>query len=197
MQRAFQTALLILALAAVGCSEDNPRVGRAAIASRSDNDFTNLVLPVMLRDCGFQACHGSSERFFRVFGPGRTRIDDGKTRCLDSDGAPPCPYDQVSGTERDTSWYLAESMIDPVHPANSLLLTKPLAVAAGGADHEGVDKYGRNVYRTPDDDGYKTIARWVLYEAPRMAAGVTTPPVTVTAGTGGGAAGAPGFSFTQ
>jgi hypothetical protein len=53
-------------------------------------------------------------------------------------------------------------MIDKADPASSLLLRKPLAVEAGGAGHLGVDKYGRNVYRTAQDTGYLVLARWVM-----------------------------------
>jgi hypothetical protein len=71
-------------------------------------------------------------------------------------------------------------------------LRKPLAVERGGADHEGVDKYGRNVYRTPDDEGFSTIARWVwayaesqnqrirAAPAPAAAAGAAAPATAPT-----------------
>ena len=172
----------LLAIAAAGCGEENPRVGLASIPARDDKEFVTAVLPILLRDCGFQACHGSQERFFRVYGPGRTRlpstvpilIEDPKT-------------DGLQGYERDYTMQLARSMIDPDNPADSLLLRKPLAVEAGGAAHEGVDKYGRNVYRTPGDDGYRKLARWVFYIAPTMAAA----PPPVVAGAAGAAALAP------
>jgi hypothetical protein len=191
MQRAFQTALLILVLAAGGCSEDNS--GSAVIAVRDEGQFTNMVLPVLQRDCGFQACHGAPERFFRVFGPGRTRIFR-SDKCLNKTD-PPCPFDPLTGDEQYDSLLLAQSMIDPQNPSESLLLRKPLAVESGGADHEGVDKYGRNVYRTTRDEGYRIIARWVLYEAPRMAAATTpvvvgNPPPAGSGATAGATAGA-------
>jgi hypothetical protein len=50
------------------------------------------------------------------------------------------------------------------------LLQKPLAIAAGGSGHLGVDKYGRDVYRTAQDSGYVVLARWV-YSKPQE----TTP----------------------
>lgn len=169
------------ALAAAGCAEEN---GQAAIAKRDDLEFTTIVMPVLLRDCGFPACHGSQERFFRVYGPGRTRLrDENVTEA----------FARLSGLERDYSLQLALSMIDPVDPGNSLLLRKPLAVEAGGAAHEGVDKYGRNVYRTPDDDGYLKIARWVFNVIPPSPTTSTPPatPVPVTPVAGAAAAPAP------
>src|SRR5262245_16519045 len=61
----------LVALAAAGCTEEN---GYTTVPDRDDLEFTGTVLPILLRDCGFQACHGSQERFFRVYGPGRTRL---------------------------------------------------------------------------------------------------------------------------
>jgi hypothetical protein len=168
MRRAYQVALLMLSLAAGGCA--GPDFNRPATYAEGDiNEFTNVVMPVLARDCGFQACHGSSERFFRIYGIGRQRIPTvGITECLKG-SPPPCYYDQLNGSERDYSLQLAESFVDPANPNESLLLRKPLAVEAGGSDHAGVDKYGRNVYRTPDDQGFLVLQRWVFNVATKMA----------------------------
>ncbi len=144
--------------------------------------FSVEVMPVLLRDCGFHACHGSSERFFRVWGPGRTRYDDTKTTCRKS-FAPPCYYDELDGYDRDASLQFARSFIDLDNPADSLLLRKPLALERGGAPHDGVDRWGRNVYRTPHDEGFLVLSRWVFayaeaqhaYEAQRSGQRVPAP----------------------
>ena len=109
------------------------------------------VFPVLLRDCGFHTCHGSSERFFRIWGPGRARMNPA-TRA----------FDLTTGPEISTGYQLVLSMIDARHPGRSLLLRKPLALEAGGSTHLGADKFGRNIYRTANDAGYLTIARWVF-----------------------------------
>jgi hypothetical protein len=167
MRRAYQVALLMLSLAAGGCA--GPNFDKPATYAEGDlNEFTNFVLPVLARDCGFQACHGSSERFFRIYGVGRQRIPTTDSVCQ-NDSPPPCYFNDLSGSERDYSLQLAESFVDPANPGESLLLRKPLAVEAGGSDHAGVDKYGRNVYRTPDDQGFLVIQRWVFNVATKMA----------------------------
>lgn len=186
MHRAFKVGLLALAallpVLTGACSLDNSG-GQTVIEVRDVdrfvlNEFSGPVMSVLLRDCGFQACHGSPERFFRVWGPGRTRFDTSKTEC-ENHSAPPCPWDILDAFERDYSLRFARSMIDLAKPEDSLLLRKPLAVERGGADHEGVDKYGRNVYRTQDDDGFRTLARWVFAyaEAQKLAgqAAAVTP----------------------
>ena len=174
MSRALQLVALLLALN--GCAEPLQPV---KIADRSLNDFTAFVIPVLLRDCGFQACHGSQERFFRVYGPGRTRHDPSTPEVGPEAG--------LTGFERDYSYQLALGMIDREDPARSPLLRKPLAVEAGGSGHEGVDKYGRNVYRTPDDEGYLQIAQWVFSE-PKVA---PVSPASGAPAAGAPAAGAP------
>ena len=168
MTRVLQLVTLLLALQ--GCSE---QLQPGTVANRDLSNFTAFVMPVLLRDCGFQACHGSQERFFRVFGPGRTRYSP-DTEALA----------ELTGYERDYTYQLARGMVDQDDPARSVLLRKPLAVEAGGSGHEGVDKYGRNVYRTPDDEGYLQIAQWVFSEAGAAgaagatgAAGAAAPPV--------------------
>jgi hypothetical protein len=181
MRRAYQVALLVLSLAAGGCA--GPDFDKPATYARGDdNEFTNVVMPVLARDCGFQACHGSSERFFRIYGVGRQRLPIDPTAACENDSMPPCYYNDLNGNERDYSLQIAQSFVDPANPNESLLLRKPLAVEAGGSDHSGVDKYGRNVYRTPDDQGFLVIQRWVFNVATKMA---------YVGGTSTGQAGAP------
>jgi hypothetical protein len=154
---------IVLALAGIACADTS---GFAEVPRYSQDEFSVVVLPVLLRDCGFHACHGSQERFFRVYGPGRVRLDP-----LEE------PFAELDGFEAEISFSLAKGMIDPNDPKQSPLLRKPLAVEAGGSGHEGVDKFGRNVYRTPDDDGFLTLQRWVFSYAPQLqpAPGVTPP----------------------
>ena len=120
------------------------------IAMPDRAQFEAEVYPVLLRDCAFQACHGSTERFFQVLGPGRLRL------MPLNDQPEPMPEEVQHSYER------ARSMIDVRAPERSLLLRKPLAVEAGGTGHEGVDDFGRNVYSSKLDPGYAAIERWVL-----------------------------------
>lgn len=120
------------------------------------SDFTDEVYPVLLRDCGFQTCHGSQERFFQVWGPGRTRLDPSRSTALDP----------ATDAEINTSYQRALSMVDATDRARSLLLRKSLANEAGGAGHLGADRYGRNVYRSRDDQGYLVLSRWVFKSQP-------------------------------
>lgn len=166
----------LLVLAAVGCAEpvEEPVAARRAFAQ-----FRTEVYPVLLRDCGFPACHGAPERFLRVLGPGRNRLTN-------ADGTVPEAFDTPTAREQELTFQLALSMIDENDVEDSLLLRKPLAVEAGGYGHLGADSYGRDVYRTMQDAGYVKIARWVF----------SPPPMMPGSSGAGGMAGASGMSGT-
>jgi hypothetical protein len=137
-------------VAAIGC-ESPPPDGPAA--RRDFAAFRMTVYPVLLRDCGFPACHGAAGRLLRVWGPGRTR--------LPGISSTPEAFDLPTGDELSASYSLALSFIDDGDPTRSDLLRKPLAIEAGGVSHAGVDQYGRNVYRTSQDQGLQALLAWV------------------------------------
>ncbi|MEY4581043.1 MAG: hypothetical protein RL701_5746 [Pseudomonadota bacterium] len=150
-------SLVVGVLAAVGCAETDetwqvPMVEYAL--------FKDDVYPVLLRDCGFHGCHGSGDRYFRVWGPGRVRLAVKGQR--DESSA----FDPVTDLEINSSYQSAIGFVDARDARRSLLLRKPLATEAGGAGHLGVDKYGRNVYRTPDSPGYLELSKWVFSVMP-------------------------------
>lgn len=150
-----------LAMLGVGCADP---IADSQFARRDFKDFNRQVYPVLLRDCGFPECHGAPERFFRVWGPGRVRLEKPETVNGVEELVLPGPFDVPTAAEQLGTMNFALSMIEQRNPAESLLLRKPLSVEAGGAGHRGVDAYGRDVYRTTQDSGYVTLARWVLSE---------------------------------
>lgn len=106
---------------------------------------------MLARDCGFPACHGAPDRFFRVWAPNRTRLDPGTTAL----GAP------VTPAELDATYDRARSMLASASsPEASLLVRKPLDDAAGGSEHMGRDARGHNVYASKDAPGWRAIAGW-------------------------------------
>jgi hypothetical protein len=143
---------ILTVLAAASCASvvDDP------VLSTPDRVvFDAQVYPILVRDCGHTGCHGSENRFFRVVGPGHVRLDPA-TRLA----AP------VTEAELALSYNRARSMIDPSDPNHSPLLIKSLEVSQGGADHEGTDSFGRNVYRSPEDPDFQVLVRWALGVSP-------------------------------
>jgi hypothetical protein len=121
--------------------------------------FELQVYPVLLRDCGFPECHGSQQRFFRVYGPGRVRYPS----------PTPTPiFAPATAAEISASYHRARSMLaneDGVDHAP--LLRKPLY-----AEHGGADDWGENVYRSASDPNYVILANWA-HSVPRGAAAPT------------------------
>lgn len=141
-------ALPLTAALACACASTEES---SALASPDRAVFDTKVWPILVRDCGFSECHGNEPRFFRVVGPGHVRLDPA-TR----------PTDPVTPAELQLSYERARSMLNAADLEASLLLLKPLEVAAGGSGHEGTDSFGRNVYRTLDDPNFQTLVRWAM-----------------------------------
>ncbi len=119
--------------------------------------FETEIYPQLARDCGFPACHGNDQRFFQVWSPGRARLDP-------STGILAAP----TRAELERSYERALSMLGSYGgaavPTDALLLRKPLEASAGGAAHQGLDAFGRNVYPSPDDPGWQRLAQWARGE---------------------------------
>lgn len=146
-------ALLVAAALAPGCSVAEQDL---AVPAADPTMFRTTVYPVLLADCGFPACHGNRERFFRVFGPGRTRLREATE-----------PYAAATADELAESFTRARSMlISPDGARRSPLLRKPLAVDAGGAGHGGEDAWGANLYATKQDPRFQALFFWATAEAP-------------------------------
>jgi hypothetical protein len=159
VQRAALFALVCLGACGV---EPSP----LRLASPDKMQFVETVYPILLRDCGFPACHGAQDRFFRVYGPGRSRFAAAK----DADPGDPATEDEIS-----QSYERTRSMIDAKHPQQSLLLRKPLAAKAGGSGHKGTDAFDRNVYATVQEPSYQALRNWVFSLTAAQAAPGTSP----------------------
>lgn len=139
-----------LVLAVMGCSSESIEPPPAA-PDRAR--FEAEVLPILATDCAFPDCHGNPQRFFRLYVPGRTRFDPSSALLA--------PMTRV---EIDASYERARSMLqasedDPATDAP--LVRKPLDITAGGAPHRGLDRFGRDVFASPDDPRYQAIVRWI------------------------------------
>jgi hypothetical protein len=140
-----------------GMAACSDAAGPLELAQPDAERFAADVYPVLLRDCAMSECHGSSQRFFRVVGPGRVRLSKATQ-----------PLEPATDAEIMASYDRARSMLVPApHADQSLLLRKPLELAAGGASHMGRDAFGRNVYATKDDPGYVAITQWAMTTAPK------------------------------
>lgn len=165
-----------VAASSPGCPTGGAWSGNVGTADYAT--FESEVYPVLMRDCGYPNCHGIEQRAFQVWGPGRTRLE------IESD--------DVRVDERKRTYARALSVLytDGSRPlSESPLLAKPLEISAGGATHGGVDRYGRNVYRSQADAGFQVLWRWAqsMPVTTNTAAGTAPAGTMTTASAGVGA----------
>jgi hypothetical protein len=164
-----EAVALGLALACISCQPmESSWSGEIGVAEQAQ--FEREVYPVLLRDCAYSECHGAPQRYFQIYGPGRTRLEPKKG------------VDMLA-EERRVSYERALSMLitDGSQPVESSpLLVKPLEVGLGGAHHGGRDVFGRNVYRSTSDPAFMTLVRWAMPRRvpwlPSSAAEALPPP---------------------
>jgi hypothetical protein len=138
---------LVLLLLAGACE---PAPNDPEPPATDPDEFREVVYPILLADCAFVACHGTSDRFFAIYGPGRARLDPASL-----------PYDPPTPEELAFSHARARSMlVSPQGPRQAPLLRKPLAVSAGGAGHGGDDVWGAAIYASKTDPRYEALFFW-------------------------------------
>ena len=144
MNRIARLAVLLAACSPAGSDYELPNSDPIA--------FEEEVYPILLRDCAFSGCHGDPRRFFRIYGPGRTRLDPETL-----------PYAAATPEELAQSFDRARSMLlSPSGPRQAPLLRKPLAVSAGGSGHEGDAPGGAAIYASKEDPSYVTLFFWAI-----------------------------------
>lgn len=142
-----------MALGPWACAtEDTALVPRVSYA-----DFSEQAYPVLLRDCAFPACHGNSERFFQVYGPGRARIPGS-----DEDGETPSLTAPATKKEIEVSFARARSML--MHRGSDITMAPLLRKPLQGGAHLGLDAWGRNVYIDEAMPGYEVLLNWASGE---------------------------------
>jgi hypothetical protein len=142
----------------ISACESNPELA-GALPTPDGEQFVHEVYPLLLRDCAFSGCHGAPERFLRIVGPGRVRLQGIAPRDEPRLEEVMLSYDRARATLSTTAT-----------PEQSLFLRKPLALAAGGQTHEGSDAFGRNVYASKADPRYSVLLEWArsFGEAPNI-----------------------------
>jgi hypothetical protein len=114
--------------------------------------FRCKVQPILTRSCAAYACHGSSDRYFKLFGRNRLRIG-GTIATLNA---------PMTAAERAWNYDAARAQVDLASPAASYLLLKPLAAAAGGYYHGATTLFAKqNVFLDALDSDYLILEKWI------------------------------------
>jgi hypothetical protein len=161
MTRAFLALALLCA-----CPSPDPKQGIDP-ANQPDalldyNDFVCNVQPVLIRRCSYLGCHGNPQHAMRLYSPGKLRAADDGTR-NGRDG-------MLSGIEVELNFQSASGLVLTATPAERaapnlqkvLLLGKPLARRAGGAEHHGVGIFPVFPAKTIGEDlEFAALVAWV------------------------------------
>jgi hypothetical protein len=151
-------ASLLALCGASGCELDNPPVARADL---SYGYFTCAVQPVLDRECAFPGCHGNPDRGLPLLSPSRMRLTEERARAratldladIEAGYHPPLTEVELTFNYQACGAFVARGAA----AGDSALLSRPLAVGAGGRYHAPQG----DVFAATDAPGYQTLARWI------------------------------------
>jgi len=142
-----RTAILVAAtvtLLTAGCGEVAPGE-ETAIGQLDQTVFELTIQPILdARGCSQAGCHYRDKSNPNSGGPG------GSLRIFECSGNP-CSTDELLANHDSSA-----GMANLSNPAASKLLTKPLALAAGGVQHLGGD-----IFVSTADPDYAAILGWI------------------------------------
>lgn len=117
--------------------------------------FRCKVQPILSKSCSMFACHGTSDRYFRLYARNRLRYGIASEAKRNS---------FLNAQERQLNYDAARAFIDLNVVDNSLLLKKPLEADAGGYYHGATLLGTSNVFPKIDDSDYKILVKWASGE---------------------------------
>ncbi len=131
-------------LSGLGCITDT---GETLFLAVGDQELFELeVQPALAEGCGNPSCHGNQQRPLELYSVHQHR-DDASLIHRDEPLSEP---ELVANMQRAAAF-----LIEVDRAEDSPLLTKPLAPAAGGAEHEG------NVqFEDRQEPGYQVLHSW-------------------------------------
>jgi hypothetical protein len=146
--------LLVTAATLVGCQAG--LTDDAPLPKELDEAFFRChVQPVLTKNCSMFACHGTPERYFRLYARNRLRYGIASESQRNS---------FLNQGERQLNYNAARAFIDLNVVDNSLLLKKPLELDAGGYYHGATLLGTSNVFARIDDSEYKILVKWASGE---------------------------------
>lgn len=133
-----------LALCGTGCGRIDPGE-QEALGQLDDTVFAAAIQPILdVRSCSQTGCHYRDKSNPNTGGPG------GSLRIYDCTGGSCTPEQLLANHDS------AAGMANLPNPTTSKLLTKPLALSAGGVQHLGGD-----IFMNTTDPDYATILGWI------------------------------------
>jgi hypothetical protein len=146
-----RTALALAALLpwAAACDE-NAFVTSSVVVGPLDR-FSASIEPALELRCAQGGCHGRADRPFTLYAPGAYRMDPSRTNLAEP----------LTDAEVATNALRVAALASSGDPEGSIVLRKPLAIAAGGLHHGGGD-----VFLDRTDRDYLALREWLASCAP-------------------------------
>ena len=144
-----QRMLAVALFGLVGCQDglEDPK----PLTALDEPYFRCKVQPILTKSCSAFACHGDARRYYRVFARNRLRVRGSEK---DRNAA-------LTALERGSNFDASRAFVDMNAPRESLLLSKPLDIQAGGSFHRGAELFnGGDVYTDRNDPDFKTLEAW-------------------------------------
>ncbi len=149
--------LLLTITFCVGCAVDPNAPGAVAqdLFSNLDfNDFACKVQRPLARRCSMLACHGVDGHAFRVYSPGKLRLDPNAMQTLQDRDGP------ITGAEIHANFSSARGLVWGAASVDDVpLVHKTIPAAFGGGEH-----VGGVVFRSPVDPDLTAIRNWLSGE---------------------------------
>ncbi|MFT3770038.1 MAG: hypothetical protein QM820_31810 [Minicystis sp.] len=153
IRRALLLALPVTAVVLGGCEKG--LTDPAALPDLDEAYFRCHVQPILSKNCATFACHGTADRYYRLFARNRLRYGISGE---DQRNSP------LNDAERKHNYDATRGFVDVDKHDDSLILRKPLESDAGGYYH-GATKLGTsNVFPTIESAEYKVILKWIQGE---------------------------------
>lgn len=154
---------LALSVVALGVSLacDGPGNPSVAVPALDFGYFVCAVQPILDRECSAPACHGTPARGLQLLSPSRMRIASEYQVAradLSSEEIELGIHPALTDAELSFNYEQCRAFA-LVHDAGetSQLLSRPLAVAAGGLYHEARG----DIFASRDDARYRTLEAWL------------------------------------
>lgn len=123
--------------------------------------FVCAVQPILDRECSAPACHGTPARGLQILSPSRMRMaaEYPKARAdLSGEEIELGIHPALTDAELSFNYEQCRAFAVAHAPTEtSQLLSRPLAVAAGGLYHEARG----DIFSSREDDGYLTLEAWL------------------------------------
>jgi hypothetical protein len=146
-------AAALLAAASAGCNTVDNEPAPDQIDALDEAAFRCTVEPILIRDCGYLACHGQAGAPLRLYSIGKLRL--GPSTTLGERTAP------LTAAERHLNFLSAQAFAWAGTAADdNWLVEKPMPSADGGYAH-----LGGAIWDGPDDARVRAITAWLEGDA--------------------------------